>query len=1699
MTTTERPNALYRGVKGSGAGSRATIVCALQHDGVTSVPLETERVSWTARAATILREIGREGEDSASARGNSLPYASLRAAIASVVPEAVMLERDLGAPWSETPRPFLDVAATDGLAARLGRALTLWVALALRPWAEKVGASEDLTDALHGLAGDAFTIARREGSLADVLSSGAGFQEVRDAIVQRLAQALEGRELFAGLGPAWRIVRGRSNSNEVEFMTWPSQHDEALYSMVATLTVETVPFLTQPIVTVCASRRRWLGELPSGRPLAGQRAVTVTLMGREGPKVALEVSAPVRAQAVQEPVAPEFLGQLLRLGGDLAAPLADLVGQGAGGSAFVGIAYSPKLGGRHPIGAGVSTRDQTDLFEAVQDAADEIGFVPLAFEETPSLKRAPKRSSELHKALEVEALLSEVAIAIGRNDIEDDASIEAAWSSLGLGEDGPAIGAAAAAKAREKLAEVRSANVERVARVFGDRIPSVVVIARTDGERQLLQSVLVSLFGKSIGISPRPLPQDVHGPRATLPEPKGKSVQRFEARVKAWRPLAEVLRKMEDGCHALVQASYWYDGRPDDPVNKPAGRYALASEASANVQYLRPREAGQRGFANYLHRVQAAIYDLVFGHSGLVSEVSEIVAETFADAEHRPTSIIGISVLAQARTRTSGKSGKLCIATRIDCATGRTTARVGWHDVEMRWSAAWEPLFEALKRIASPSIKASLGSGIAIERASFQSFVREVLDDCAEVGDRPLVMIDSTSAASLWPWLTDGQLGGDITLGSERLDVSRRWPGIRLVRVRLGHAARIAESKTAEYRGVDMTTGADNDDVLERYCPTIVARTVRLSANGATAGHYWSTAGYFQMSLPRGLSVYRTLISLVPVAKAFRDVPLQPTNTRLFVPVGISIFDVSYRLPNPLEITVAAIREGDEPDRIAHLVASLRYGYGHTAASTSLPAPLSFESKARDYMTRFALDVTEEKDDEAAEIGLVVDGSEDRGDVVDGSEDLGPVAQLGYDLAWRELVDQRDVSVADGAALAEAQLAMTGEFPDPGVGRESAVEDVDGLAADAGEGEVSRKASASGWSELAPVIRLPDFVTLDWLAEYVHVPNAQLRAMHQARNEICSLSGYRAWPELKPDRCGFLAILQDGLRYPRFAAAITQAARRSLAPAKAQHWSPMKPLWHLAYSRSQTFLQSRGMSTSALNSTRGVAETLADAGEVELAMGHVFRRAYMERLRPDMVALIETDARFEPLRSFVSDAALHLFRDDYEWSGDLRRFPTRPAEAAAPDPVAHAPSDTGPAPEVTHDPLPGTLRSIVAEPPVLAADGGAGADPEPSGMQTSEAGGDTSRQEKPEEFPIEFASPDRGSDEDAPGRVPDWSTAMAAIVAVANDATDPAQGALDRMSAHFEEAVRALAAWHASRPKGVDATPFVDRALRTFALALSVLIDAEEPQAGLPATPAGPFVTVIELELASSLEDDLGNASIMADAARATIGEVQRVFREMQLARLQEALSLKAEAVASGRDAASLAVEILGRLKAPDTTAEVEAGSRAEAASETKAEVAVLTPRDPDEIDTPVDPVDLDWDSSSEADADDGALPQEADGLAGWQTVEPVDEPSADSVAPEADPMRPQLLLRFGELVEGRHYGLAYHLQSASAAARLCYDFPITPAELRLAAIAGHVNHSSTQGGDLVHGLLSDAYATFESMEDEAPGAVSRRISVLPH
>lgn len=123
-------------------------VCALSVSGKAGEAIPTTKLRWTAVMASRLRAIADQARQSERPEGKSLPYASLRAALLTKIPEAVLLAPDLGAPWKR--EGFGAVLHSEGghpdLASRASGALAAWVPMVLRPWAEMVDVDEALVD-----------------------------------------------------------------------------------------------------------------------------------------------------------------------------------------------------------------------------------------------------------------------------------------------------------------------------------------------------------------------------------------------------------------------------------------------------------------------------------------------------------------------------------------------------------------------------------------------------------------------------------------------------------------------------------------------------------------------------------------------------------------------------------------------------------------------------------------------------------------------------------------------------------------------------------------------------------------------------------------------------------------------------------------------------------------------------------------------------------------------------------------------------------------------------------------------------------------------------------------------------------------------------------------------------------------------------------------------------------------------------------------------------------------------------------------------------------------------------------------------------------------------------------------------------------------------------------------------------------------
>ncbi|MDJ0388289.1 RNaseH domain-containing protein [Roseomonas sp. E05] len=1654
------------------------------------VPVQGANLEWSERLAGLLSEIGRQAADTKQPTGRQLPYASLRALLQVAIPEAVLLTGDLSAPWSRKERrPFLQVAG-DGAATarRAAAAFRQWAEMILTPWAERLDLLPSLVESAIDAAGgaDAFEVEAFSGDLAADLRRGAPFDRYRQGILQELSRRIEGREIFPGLGPVMRVVRSQSNSNDVEFLSWPQVSPKGgRFSMSAQFSLGTVPYLDKPVLRIRASRKRWLEALPRQGALWGRDRVHGHMARRDGPPIVVEFAAHVGKDGIEEVFSPAFLTQAMRMRAPLGGGLAALVDQRAE-DVFTAFAYAPNRDGRHCLGGGATTRDQLDLMDAALPLLAPIGARPLPFSAADRGPRTVKRAVDQHGYLATAGLIDSFARSLGHEDADPE-DLLAVGKRLLEGGEPPEISPDAAWKARETLEKVREWNRDRLRRAFGNLRLTIVAVADQEQERLLIRHAIAALFGDALDVQLRQLPADTHGPRDALPASARPPRERFNARIAAWTPLADALGRDLGGTHVLVCAAAEYGGRRDDTVNLMAGRHALATKAEANVQYLLPC-GGWADFDTYLHRVQSAVYDLLFGHSGLVSEVAPLLQQDFPDPVTRPQRIIGISVITKARSQRGGKGSRLCLATRIGLRDGRTEARVGWFNgTALQWSG-WQAFSEALKTVARLET-ASLGPTEEMAKRSFQAFVRAVIDEAVEDGERPVVMVDSTTAAGLWPWLRDTDIGREPTIGADGELKGRAWSQVRLVRVRETFGSRVVERKVKRYERLDPESGRTLG-VENRYQPTVTANTVRLSSGPGGSAHYWVTDGY-RTQPKRGLSVYREVETFGPLSSggSARD------NARgLFKRTPRGMHEDTYQVPNALEVTVAKLAEGDEADRVAHLVASLRHGYGHTASATTLPAPLSFESKVRDYMARFHVD--------------------------DADKDVEPTEE--------ELEAQSTLPLFAAAVPAATTPPEPDPDPDPGGPLPRGVRTGDKGNGDRGSKAMS-KAKDRVWNggHQGTLLELPDGVDREWVRTQMAIVASDLRHLNEWRQEIRDLSGF-AWPAEKVSSKTLPDVLLAALRYPSFLRVATRILARS-KDSKAKRW------------KATLFTHVKGVYPASVPDGPDpkappqfrdryrmphyarVAEQIQQRGTADELEAFVIYSALTFATPADVRPLdekavsAEEERRMSSLRRFVASAT-ELLDDGFEFVRDIVEQQDAPRQPPAPRDDEVAPWSayaTAAAPAEAPPTVPGGPAADIptagseptrSEPPAEAAD--AAADASLPGDQASEP-------------PLPAAAPDAHSPaaaSPADAALAMWRDALGRAAAAANAALggNPDADLLGLIEKATSDAAAAARDWEAARPKLVDAAATV-AALRDLLASVAALPNA--PKGAVPETVGDiPWQVEEGVKAAADEAAEQGRA-ILAEASARVASTHQRLRALDPDTTSDETMEEATRDHTAARVARSAAmhriVELCGAASEMLRDAAPPPASAPPAVPPIDAPLPVSPAPSPEALGRPLHKRPEGSEApQAEAEVEAGAAGPEAAGMPDDMEADdeleelpplpagmplPLAAAAAPSPPPAPEPMDP-LAASVAERVEryfaAGDFSLAYHLTRAARRVFQAAPFPFSLQELRLAAVRGHVSHASTQGSPQLASLVDEATKEVAEAGSGTDLGMARRVAL---
>ncbi len=1207
---------------------------------------------------------------------------------------------------------------------------------------------------------------------------------------------------------------------------------------------------------------------------------------------------------------------------------------------------------------------------------------------------------------------------------------------------------------------------------------------------------------------------------------------------------------------------------------------------NANVQYLLPADGGWRGLAKYLHRIQAAVYDLMFGHSALVSEVRSLVDADFPDAAERPRAIIGISLVTQARLRNGGQGGQLCLASRIDVRTGRTTARIGWFEGTMQWSPNWIPFFEAMKHIASRNA-AGIGQTIDVRRRSYQSFVDEVIGAAVAAGDRPLVMLDATSAAELWPWLTDVNIGGPPVIGPENIDKSQDWATARLVRIRRDRAGRVLERATVRYEIFDGERGEFGAERI-RYCPTAIAKTVELPhKSSGNARHYWITGGYFQATMPRGLSVYRNLHTFFPVAKVRGlKAPVPRSDRPVFTEVAMDISEEPYRVPNALDVTVAFAPPNDDRAAIAHLVSSLRCGYGHSRLETTLPAPLFFETKARDYMARFAIDELDADEAEGAPPGIesavdiveeaevdqpqsdeeeLLDGLEAEGIAeaaltppsVDGSPALAGDAlrspeeepsALTLLRPWSRLLrPSLNVTLVDSTALSSLGMGLgdSGRFELPEETetweqRNAAAEKRTVVAAEHVEASMQQVGRNSRWLEAlkSAIVPVPSFVDVDWLLSVSSLPsnNHVLKEIHRRRSIIQDLSGYE-WPQERPFGLDAAAAIVGGLHHP-LAFSITANLALIYKRHKFHPYSILRNRLHAYRLHEDLGIPGhRPVKRPTARKAPEMVRLLVENGHRQDALSLAYLETLIKGWRKEMADAVqgyrleELDAVMAAMRAVGENADGRNQAFQATWSafhGASGALPAPDAETAArAEDEMDEPNDEGEdgcEGERAADVETRGSESAAAICEVAWRDDWSTWELAPSG---GGAGADQPVAESAAALAV------AGQDADPAAARASWRRALELVAQTALEVAEaePGEQILLGILAPFRQARAAMVRWQEAQPRLVDAELLINRC-HSVAVQLAALLRPQgfEPPRSLAGLAHSMRVNPETHDAVGELIAKAEAGLAEAQAAHATFNERSGPNREMLFERWDELAEIKGSADGAARKAAER-LDSAGALLATATArlATAPFGPAAERRVELSAgplgsdrigEADLAGTPTVAEAGAPTDlaptPVQAEAESAPHI-----AVEQEDD--PGFEMIEEVaagapehpdaalsacdsgvglvgEEPSRKGFEDvpdiiEADPLMTAAVAKISELVAAQAFGAAYQLRrAADGVFPAMADAPFSAAELRLAAMAGHIGHVAMQGSPLLERVVSTAIATVAESLDDDEAMLARRI-----
>lgn len=1009
-------------------------------DNIEPVIVKGLTIAWTNAALKTLGDI-QKATGKGDSTSKNLPYTSLRGLLEVGLNDVARIHSNLGlsqfdlsgkSATEQSPFIYLNGGNIEDVRKALRPILNEWVTDFIKPFAKKEEVASEVIECLEDLyeKGELLTITSLESQILPwKWSEETGTTQAKktydfQVLVDYVARAISGKEIFQGLGTMKRVISssGSFTTGIAELITNPitlPDHTDK-FSLVIRLEVVTYPSLHQPLLKIDVSKRRWFSCLKAARFNSGHLSGFVFSNNYQDRAFSYKVLCHQEKQGENKIWRWKIDKDFEALRRQLKLPMKTpddqnidgeqiALGKASTDSCKVMLTYRNGLQeGNHKINLGVPEIDKLEAFEAITKILEPLGFKPFENYSPVKFKRGEshKLDDTASRMINLPTLLGAALEIIEKGEASnftpkylesfDDGQLNRLLNQYFDIQLDNILGGQKHLKFTSKtLCQVKELkaliqeNQEAMRRLYPNEKLLLLVVfyeEQFQTELKLLKAIIRLLWGGAFELIANRLPAKTHGPRELLEGAKLKAKERSRHRIEAWEPIVKQpdLRKQRTFC--LVMARDFYENnRPDDRVNKPSTRQALAKIAGSCVQFLLPIERTKEKqlfkLDNFSHRVQSALKDLLSAHSGRIDNVKEKVDKYLKDipAEARPKEIIGITIVRKQRGRKRGsiESTFLPVAMRLKVETGECELCCAYEKGNSLQISPWSKFADAIAFISQIS-PVKLADKRDVRQTRFMEFVKQIISNSVEEGNQPLVMIDSSNCVQLWPWLADARINAnEINLGQQYERMQDEWQGARLVRIRQDLAPGIIEKKVRQLAETfledtrtkkDLTTTDSIDSASSsRDLFRLTTTNQKSETNPTSCVAYLSVRNEKPGEL-RGQSCYRP--TRINVAAKNPD----GSKGKLLNQAGLKVDQIANKppflgqwpTPNPLEIVVTLRQPEDDPDGLAALVESLRYGFGHYSDWSSLPAPLFFERVVRDYISEFAIEDEEmetEQDD----------------------------------------------------------------------------------------------------------------------------------------------------------------------------------------------------------------------------------------------------------------------------------------------------------------------------------------------------------------------------------------------------------------------------------------------------------------------------------------------------------------------------------------------------------------------------------------------------------------------------------------------------------------------------------------------------------------------------------------------------------------